>query len=431
MHAKSDIALVHLARLAAAVESLDISGKPGVEDLVGKGFLPKNFGIRPDGSGVVALGDTVLDTLRGARGTFLPIADVPLDRVTEAEAEWYRGIAAAYSQRFPQMDPIILALRREDVPGDDQLERVAVHAEIAPLVPEKYGKWAQQLGPPTRVAMRFAPDDIVTVQAHVASDMLGPPTHLFVGIKDTLPPPPDQFKGILKTYFALQQLPGYLGAWPQTGAIDRLPLGLGRGRPVGPGMTRLIGGVYRYTGGGFSVLSFQPDVLNATLPFLEATEVEDSATARAHVGSLLGSQLEGWVNAQLYERAMKSSVAGANFLNLLVRQMNVPPEQAMEIATQIMGAKLQCGLGGNFVLSKNSSQWISDAWNAETASPVRAARFHFAGIAVVSRGRCHCHSVCRPIGRRRDGDGQTSAIKPAALKESPRCSNITILAPTE
>ena len=367
MHAKSDISLVHLARLAAAKQqSAADSGKPnkkpGVQELVDLGFLPKDFGVRPDGSGVVALGDNVIDTLRGARGTFLPIADVNLTSVSEEEMHWYSGIAAEYSNRFPQMDPIILALKREDVEGDDQLERLKVHAEIAPLVPEKYGKWAKQLGPPTRVSMRFAPDDIVSLQAHVASDMLGPPTHMFVGVKDTIPPTPDQFDGILKSYRALQQLPGYLGAWPQTGAIDRLPLGLGRGRPVGPGMTRLLGGIYRYTGGGFSVLSFQMDVLTASLPFLEAVEVEDSATARAHVGNLLGSQLESWINAQLYERAMKSSAAGANFLNLLVRQMGVKPEDAVGVARQVLGADLQCALGGKYNYSATTGQYVSDAW---------------------------------------------------------------------
>ncbi|WP_146519484.1 hypothetical protein [Stieleria varia] len=369
MHALSDISLVHLARLAAAAGDKS-AGSPdntatqewGIDELVAGGYLPTNFGVRPDGSGVIALDDEIIDTLRGARGTFLPVADVPLKSVTQVESQWYSEIANEYSTRFPQMDPIMIALRRQDVAGDDELERVAVHAEIAPLVPEKYGKWAQQLGPPTKVAMRFAPDDIVSLQAHVASEALGPPTHLFAGIKDTVPPAPEQFDGILGSYRALQQLPGYLGAWPQPGAIDRLPLGLGKGRPVGPGMTRLLGGLYRYTGGGFSIVSFQNDVLTASLPFLEATEVDDVATARAHVGSLLGSQLESWVNGQLYERARKSSLAGANFLNLLVRQMQVKPDAAKEVAARILGANLQCGLGGQYEYSAANGRWLSTAW---------------------------------------------------------------------
>ncbi|MEM6468530.1 MAG: hypothetical protein AAF802_03095 [Planctomycetota bacterium] len=364
--AKGDLTLVHLARLAASLEGglseASHDAPQSIDSLIEEGFLPVSFGARPDGSGVFALGDDVLDTRRGARGTFLPIADIEIDSVTPAEYDWYEQIANSYSGRFPQMDPIILALKREEIPRSPDLERIKVHAEIAPLTPEKYGKWAKQLGPPTRVAMRFAPDDIVALQAHVASEQLGPATHLFAGIKDSYPPAPEDFDGLIGIYRSLRQLPGYLGAWPQPGALDRLPLGLGRGRPIGPGMSKLIGGLYRYTGGGFSILSFQQDVLTATLPYLEAAEVDEAATVRGRVGSLLGSKLEGWVNNQLYQRAAQSSVAGAEFLNLLEEQLRVPPEESLKIAKQILGDGLQCSLGGTYQYSPRNQRWISTAW---------------------------------------------------------------------
>jgi hypothetical protein len=249
------------------------------------------------------------------------------------------------------------------------LERITVHAEIAPWDPGKYGTLARQLGPPTRVAMRFAPDDIAALQAHVASPQLGPPTHLFAAIKDSVPPQPDDFQGLINAYFSLRQIPGYLGAWPQPGALDRLPLGLGIGQPVGPGMSRLIGGVYRYTDGRFSILSFQPDVIQASLPFLSATDVEDSAQIRARVGNLNGSRIEGWVKEQLYQRAKEGSVAGADFLSLLSRQLRVEPEQVVDAAEQILGAKLQCTLGGQYVHEPSSGRWVSTAWGGQTAPP--------------------------------------------------------------
>ncbi len=61
--AKSDIALVHLARMAAAAEGRSITG---IDDLAAAGFLPTDFGQRLDGSGVIRVGDAVVDTLRGA-----------------------------------------------------------------------------------------------------------------------------------------------------------------------------------------------------------------------------------------------------------------------------------------------------------------------------------------------------------------------------
>ena len=366
LHAKSDIALVRLARVASSAAGRSLNG---IDELIEGGYLPDGFGQRPDGSGVISFGDDVIDTRRGAGGTFLPIADVAFDTVTQEESDWYARIAAEYSNRFPQIDPVMIGVQREAVEGDEKLERLIVHAEIAPLVPEKYGKIAKQLGPPTKVAMNFAPDDIVAIQAHVASDQIGPPTHLFVGIKDTNPPEPEEFDGILRTYRALRQVPGYLGAWPQPGALDRLPLGLGKGRPVGPGMSRLIGGLYRYTDEGFSVLSFQSDVLNGALPFLEAKDVDDLATARMRIGSLKGSQLEGYVNDQLYRRAAVSSEAGANFLNLLSRQLKVPPEGALTTANDILGNRLQCPLGGEYQYSQTSARWISTAWNGPVPPP--------------------------------------------------------------
>ncbi len=367
LHAKADITMVHLARRAAALEADSQMGPLGIDELSESGFLPIGFGSRPDGSGTVAVGSEVIDTLRGARGTFLPIADIEVDAVTSEEAQWYEAIAQDYSTRFPTFDPIMVGVQRQlldDPPGQ---ERVTIHAEIAPWDPGKYGKIAQQLGPPTRTVMTFSPDDIVTVQAHVASALLGPPTHLFVGIKDSLPPAPEDFEGILGTYFSLKQIVGYLGAWPQPGALDRLPLGLGRGQPVAPGMTRLIGGLYRYTDGQFSVISFQPEILQASLAHMSAAEAQDSAQVRLHVGNLSGSQLEGWVNGELYDRARDTSLAGANYLSMLSRQLRIEPDKVLEAAEQILSAQMQCTLGGTYQPSTISSgRWISTAWGGET-----------------------------------------------------------------
>lgn len=375
LNAKADVALVHLARIVAASEGRSMRG---IDRLIEAGYLPTNFGVRADGSGVVAVGDRVIDSLRGTRGVFLPIADTEIDGVTEEETAWYRGIARAYESQLGGLDPILVGLQRQRGNGEslgDGIERLTVHAEIAPFRPEKYGKLAEQLGPPTRVAMRFAPDDIVSVQAHVASPQLGPPTHLFAAIKDSTPPQPEQFDGILGSYLALRQIPGYLGAWPQPGTLDRLPLGLGRGQPVGPGMSRLIGGVYRYTGGGFSVLSFFPDLMRASLAHLEASEVDDSAQVRVHIGNLVGSQLEGWVNGQLHTRAAEASEAGTNLLNLLSRQLGVPPRDATEVAERVFGMRLQCSLGGEYEFDEASRQWVSTAWRGGEPSSTPAANY--------------------------------------------------------
>ncbi|WP_144059926.1 hypothetical protein [Rhodopirellula sallentina] len=396
MQSEADIALVHLARAAAASHSSAVSDNNpplrDIEPLVAAGYLPVGFGERPDGTGVFTIGDRVLDTRRGARGTFLPIPDSPVESVTATEAQWFAEIADAYSQQFRSFDPIFVGVKRELIeplanpdgsPGEsgtELRERLIVHAEVAPWQPESYGWWAEQLGPPTPVSIRFAPDDIVALQAHVTNDTLGPPTHLFAGIKDSHPPQPEAFDGILGSYQALKTLPGYLGAWPFPGTLDRLPLGLGRGQPVGPNMSRLLGGIYRYTGGEFSILSFQPDLLAQTVPLLAAEEVSDSAQLRAHIGNLKGSQLEGWVNEFLYQRASATSAAGAEFLATLSSQLgNAPekrtPEDVLEQAKLILGGDVQCALGGTYrplpalAGSTGKTHWVSTAWGDGNLAP--------------------------------------------------------------
>lgn len=379
LYASADMSLLNIARLAAAAE-----GEAWVDpqDLIAAGYLPQGFGKRSDGSGLIAVGDEIVDSLRGRAGTLLPIADVVVERVTTAEHEWYSKIAAYHETQWQQIDPIFVGIKRTVLPDTPSIQRLEIHAEAAPFAPEKYGNIARQLGPPTRVKIDFAPDDIVAAQAHVVSDQLSgtiPPHHLFAAIKDTSPPSPDQFDGILKSYQALKSLPGYLGAWPEPGMIDRLPLGLGRGQPVAPGLTRLIGGVYRYQGGGFSIVSLQSDVLMASLPFLAATEAEDLAQARVRIGNLRGSQLEGWVNAQLFQRSAEASHAGSDFLGLISRQLKVPSQDAYDVAGRLLGGKLQDPLGGTYTLLNvddpyPTARWVSDAWQQDPGRSLLANR---------------------------------------------------------
>ncbi|MEM6364749.1 MAG: hypothetical protein AAF745_10000, partial [Planctomycetota bacterium] len=382
--AEAEIALAHLARLAFQNERSESNASlPSVDDLIDMGYLPSRFADRVDQSGLVAVGESWVDSMRGARGSFVPIADQVIEKVTEDEARWVAQITQGYEDQFARIDPIFVGIHRERLdanendPESETLDLLEIHAEISPWQMDQYGWWAKQLGPPTDVAMQFPDDDLIAVQAHVASDTLGPATHLFVGIKDSSPPEPESFDGLVGSYLSLKQLPGYLGAWPYPGALDRLPLGLGRGIPVrsqtGPaGMTRLIGGVYRYTGGGFSILSMRSDVLNESLPKLAATQSESLAQIRGRVGSLKDSQLEGWVNKQLLKRDLVTSQTGAAFLTSLHQQFGVSGDELTAVAATILGGRPECPLGGNYAITESersgerdfvsSSRVTSSAW---------------------------------------------------------------------
>jgi hypothetical protein len=140
-------------------------------------------------------------------------------------------------------------------------------------------------------------------------------------------------------------------------------------------MSRLLGGVYRYTDGQYSVLSFQPEVLQSTLPLLSVIDAEDSAQVRLRAGNLRNSRIEGWVNEQLYKRAREGSLAGANFLGLLSRQLRVVPNEAMDRAEQVLGARLQCPLGGHYQYDSVTEQWVSDAWGGRSPPMLPPANY--------------------------------------------------------
>ena len=332
------------------------------EALIDGGWLPETFGGSSDGSGPVVIGDSVVDSLRGRRGTYRPIADVDVRSVTAAEEAWYRGVASAYELNYPAVDPITVAVSRRPV-GEDGIETLDVEAHVAPFDAAKYGKYARYLDVPTTTAMRFAPDDLVTAQVHLAgTGLTGPPTHLFAGVKDTVPPEPAAFEGALNIYRAVRSLPAYLGAWPQPGTLDRLPLGLGRGTPVAPGVNRLIGGLYRYSDGAFGILSFDPGILRAAVDTVAADEVPRPAQVRVTCGDLRGSRLEPWVNRRYYEATVGKSIAGANFLTLVGRQFDLSPERVVAAASDMLGGQIQCPLDGDYVHEPVADRWVSTAW---------------------------------------------------------------------
>ncbi|XZE52135.1 hypothetical protein SH139x_003817 [Planctomycetaceae bacterium SH139] len=371
LYATADISLTRLATLAARGEGRNLNQ---LDQLTAAGYLPDGIGRRPDGSGPIIAGDTIIDSRRGRLGSFKPVADVPIGQVTEEEYRWYSRRAEFYSEEWQQMDPLVVGVRPTSRTADG-IERVEIHAEIAPLVPEKYGWLAEQLGPPTKVALQFAPDDIAAIQAHVVSDQLGgsiPPHHLFLAVKDELLPNPAELDGLLDKFRALKSLAGYIGAWPQPGLLDRLPLGLGRGRPIGPGMTRLLGGLYRYQANGFSIVSFLPEIITNSVPYLAIVEAEQPAQVRLHVDNLQGTRLEAWINNQLYLRSHRASIAGARLLDTLTSQLRVPAAEAAKVTSVLLDADLQCPLGGSYRLAATpvGPRWSSSAVNGTEAVEV-------------------------------------------------------------
>lgn len=361
----TDMELVQLAQLAAKGEGLP---SETLEDLMAGGFLPRGFGRRPDGSGPVLERDTVIDSMRGPRGTFTPIPDVVIKAVTREEAERYTSRATFYREQWKQMDPLMVGIKRYALDRKGG-EKIVVDAFVAPFVEQKYGTMLSILGPPNNNRITPAPGDLVNVQAFLAGGTLAPlipPHFLFLGLQDSdslgAGPKGD---GMMQTLQMLQSAPGYLGAWPKAGFLDWLPLGLLGSAPDPLGFSKYPLGIWRRQWEGFSALSFDRELLAGVSPNLRSEEVETAAQLRVQVKDLTGTKLSGWVNDTYYDRAFKTSAGNTRLLLAMTDQLHVPSEVALETAEKLLDVKLACALGGKYQPVREKSgavYWESTKW---------------------------------------------------------------------
>jgi hypothetical protein len=362
----TDMELVQMARLAARAE-----GRPAktIEDLMSAGLLPRGFDKRADGSDLIVHSDGVIDSLRGARGGFVPIPDITLQGVTRSEAAKYAARSAYYREHWVRMDPLMIGIKRVALDRKG-LQRVTIDAHIAPLDDTKYAWIMSSLGPPTTQRITAAPGDVISVQAALRGGLIEagiPPHLLFLGVQDSPPPTSLATGGFLKTLQILQAAPWYLGAWPKPGFLDWLPFGLGGGEPDQFGYSVMPLGLWRRQWEDFSAVSFDRRLLDEVTPHLAVEQSDSAAQIRASVGDLSQSQLAGWINLLVYDRARQTSLGNARLMHVLSQQLHVPPEDALATAQQLIDAKLVCPLGGQYELvahNNGTPLWRSTKWPA-------------------------------------------------------------------
>ncbi len=350
--------LIHLATLAAQGEQLPHAT---LDDLVQGGFLPNRFNSLQETQRPVQTDVGPVDPVRGRRGYFTPIPDVPLTEITPSELKLYQQFAAYSQAHWPQMDPLLVGVKRYALEEQDRMERVVIDANVSPLVEEKYGWLLSIVGPPTDVTLMTNPDDIINVQMSLKGGLLWPaiePHHLYLGVQDAAVGEELIPSGFFQTLKLLRTTPGFIGAWPQLGLLELLP-GLLMPPDVN-GMSPLPLGVWRWQGNGFSSLSFNPDILLSEAPFMEARPSENHAQVRLRVGDLTQSQLASWVSMLNYSRAFEASLGNVRLLNSLSQQLRIPPADAMQVANNLLNTELICTLNGNYEFKEDV--WQSSAW---------------------------------------------------------------------
>lgn len=359
----TDIELLYLARLTAKAE-----GRPAetIDDLVTGGFLPREFGRRPDGSRLVTADGRMIDSVRGARGLFMPIPDMQVDRVTPREAARLAQLAQYRQTQWREMDPIMVGIRRFKL-NDKGLERINIEANASPIDEKKYGWLTSMIGPPATSRVLPVQGDVIHLQAILQGTPLDPgsaPHHMFLGVQDHIPLGELKTDNLIKVLRLLRTTPGYVGAWPRPGTLDRLPLGLG-GTPDEFGFARMPFGIWRRTMGPWSALSFDPALLANVTEQFDVEDTDNPAQVRLHVGDVGATKLAAWVDSLYYERARQTSVANVALIHHVVQQFHVSPQKARAIVEEIIDGELIDVLGGKYepvTYRDGAVYWQSDAW---------------------------------------------------------------------
>lgn len=349
-----------------ASKSIPPDWLPGdqIDYLVTQGYLPKWFQKRVDGSETIRFQDGWYDSLRGRRGSFMPIADVPLVDCTPQEASEYRDNTLFYTKDWQQTDPLMFGLRRYEHPDIPKAERIAIEAYIAPLGSDKYGWMSLLLAPPVDQQIQLPNDDVVNLQLHLRGndfqERFTPNHMLFAGLKDIELPFPEETKGLFATLGLLKSLPLYLGAWPKPAVLDRLPLGLGGGLPDVTGYSKTLIGLWRWQMSGFSIISFHREILDACATIVRVIPANDVAQGRLKIGNIANSKVAGWFNTLGFRQAAQATRGNLFLLDSIGQQLGLDPQEAKTVAERLLDAKLQCTLGGEYQLE--DGLWKATAW---------------------------------------------------------------------
>lgn len=356
MRAVAEIELVEIARLAAKAEGVEIKS---VSDLMNNdplggavhiGYLPPDFLTRPDDSRTIIQEDgQVVDSLRGARGSFLPVLDAQVTRVTDAEFNAYERFRRAYERQWTRMDPVIIAMSRKPIAGTKQ-ERLTFDIHITPYARRQYADLVRGLLPAGDVRLAPIKSDLASVDGHFRLGGLS--GYGFAGLRDHTPNIP-----IKNGRADVRQVsPGEFAAYFSMIAHDRY-------REIGPDTQGddVIAG---------SPFVTQPIETKGDWPRTIRQELKMVKTPRpvqlgVRINDLGNREITPMLDTLGYLQARRTSSSNARFMAVLSDQLKVAPVDAFAVAKRVLGGTPICPLQGEYKLqpTKGGRQsWTSTAW---------------------------------------------------------------------
>lgn len=369
LRSTTEIAMFKLAQLAAKNEGRDTS----FAEMTADGFVPESLGQRPDGSKLLFVENgAIADSLRGAQGSFTPIADVSFDRITNMELQDYRQFENLYAGQLQQLDPIFVAVKRYAGSQQDS-ERIVLDVSVSPIAQKHFAMLTDVLGPPTTQRMAPIPGNLISLEAHSKYQSVDP-THLFFGLQNI----PTAFAGgdgLLSMLATFQNLKIYFGGWPSVGPLRAF--GLRDDLPTNAdGFARASASLYQRYSGPFITGSGDIDLLANVTSQMRVVEARRPGQLWLNVGDIGNSDLRKLVNTYGYFRARQITGGNLHLLHTLSSQLGVPADQSMNIAEDLLEAQLQCALNGELKLSQRAGEpatWFSTAWTRDTGRLLTSA----------------------------------------------------------
>jgi hypothetical protein len=376
MKAGTELDLVQLASLAARAEGAEMKS---VEELVKEGFLPERFGRRPDGSHVVVEDGRRWDSLRGATGTFLPIPDVDITKVTRAEVVAFKAFAEFYRAQWQRTDPVMVAIKHQALAEDR--EKITLDVHILPYAQQKYSTLRMLLGASDVAAIGRGPKDLVFLECPLNGWGTFPGRN-FLGIQDVDIPFVYRDDRIVECTSIEPK--AYMGAAPPAVGIafeGVFPEGL---QADNDGIVRKeMKDKYRpeqfwWRNSEFALMGTSRDVLLDRIPSLKLTEMPRPAQLRLHIGDLSKAQVRHFLDACLYAQARKTSDGNLALLRTLQQQFGVGPRQALRAGEDLLGARMTCPLGGKYELDEGQRDGTEPflAWYAVLPEGCNERNYH-------------------------------------------------------
>ncbi|WP_158265064.1 CARDB domain-containing protein [Blastopirellula marina] len=393
-------AVAELNRANAALLVSKGEGAPAftlVKQLKQANYLPKNFAQRSDGGQPILSNGVFIDSLRGVPGTFVPVTDMPIDKITPREAMDYSQFTSRYRQEWRLADPVIVALDNRRAESPDE-EVVSLKIAVTPYARQRYQFFSTYLGAVNEKAAPV-PGDLLGISASLGGH--GVRRQLRIGIQDEVVPHQyvdgDLVTGEPFAHSSLFDRNFYAAATPAGNSslelMQRFAQEMNLVPKERPGnqvtmaiLSWLIGrqrtqqayeqlrNRYVENRGAWTVASWRLEIRRSVAPQLELQQEPDSAQILFGANDVHKSLAAPYLRAYTYLEARKASARNAMFLEGLTQQLGLTPLEAEEAAARILPGKLICPLGGSYqrTAGDENGVWASTAWDTPSYNDVAA-----------------------------------------------------------